>query len=93
MADGDERYRLNREELRLLMRRHGLTNQDVADLCAVSIYAARSWTRTPHQKTSEASSYRSIPEGHLRLVRLLAPAWKEGASDALVDAALTRCVG
>tara|TARA_R100000808_G_scaffold17734_1_gene39097 strand:- start:2923 stop:3132 length:210 start_codon:yes stop_codon:yes gene_type:complete len=54
-----------RNALVRLIKKHGLTTQQVADLCLVERGTVESWRKSP-----DVSSHRSMPPGYLELLQI-----------------------
>lgn len=54
-----------RTDLMRLIKKHGLTSQQVADLCLVELGTVQCWRKDPG-----VSSHRSMPPGYLELLKI-----------------------
>ena len=55
----------SRTTLLRLIKKHGLTTQQVADLCLVQRRTVEAWRKSP-----DVSSHRTMPDGYLELLQL-----------------------
>lgn len=58
----------NRDALRSLMKKHSLTNAQVAEVAGVSVKTVESWVAEP-----KAASWRPMPERQLKAFKALLP--------------------